>query len=362
MLRIFFFSITTFILILVNTHITYAACLTGDANCDGKVDGIDFAIWLSSYGQSTSQGSSVGDFNNDGKVDGIDFVIWLSNYGKVATSTPSPTITPHPTLTNTPTQISTPHPTNTATPIATRTPTPTPTKTSTPTVTPTVPSSGSVPAQILNLTNWKVTLPIGSSGSPTEIKQPALATYKIDPYFIGASGGGVQFRAPVNGVTTSGSSYPRSELREMTSNGTVNASWSSTSGTHTMTIDQKVTALPATKPHLVVGQIHDASDDVSVFRVEGTTLWITDGNTTHGYAVDTNMTLGKRFTVKFEVTGGKIKYYYNGNLLPFTESKSFSGAYFKAGAYTQANCTNSSPCDASNYGEAIIFNVTVTHQ
>src|SRR5690242_20198680 len=38
-----------------------------------------------------------------------------------------------------------------------------------------------VPAQVLNLTNWKITLPIGSSGNPTEIKQPQLATYQIDP-------------------------------------------------------------------------------------------------------------------------------------------------------------------------------------
>ncbi len=43
---------------------------------------------------------------------------------------------------------------------------------------------------------------------------------------------GVQFRAPVDGVTTSGSSYPRSELREMTDSGSSEASWSSTSGTH----------------------------------------------------------------------------------------------------------------------------------
>lgn len=54
--------------------------ILGDANGDTKVDGIDFTIWLSNYGNSTTQGKNVGDFNNDTKVDGIDFVIWLSNY------------------------------------------------------------------------------------------------------------------------------------------------------------------------------------------------------------------------------------------------------------------------------------------
>ncbi len=54
--------------------------LPGDANGDGKVDGIDFVAWLSHYNQTTSNGASWGDFNRDGKVDGIDFVVWLNNY------------------------------------------------------------------------------------------------------------------------------------------------------------------------------------------------------------------------------------------------------------------------------------------
>jgi hypothetical protein len=41
----------------------------------------------------------------------------------------------------------------------------------------------------------------------------------------------VTFTAPVNGTTTSGSKYPRSELREMTNNGLSNASWSATNVT-----------------------------------------------------------------------------------------------------------------------------------
>lgn len=53
----------------------------GDANGDGKVDGIDYTIWLNHYNQSTT-GPSNGDFNNSGKVDGIDYTIWLTNYGK----------------------------------------------------------------------------------------------------------------------------------------------------------------------------------------------------------------------------------------------------------------------------------------
>lgn len=263
---------------------------------------------------------------------------------------PTPTKTPTPTLSG-----------STITP--TRTPTPIPTKSFTPT--PTLAGTASYPAQILNLTNWKETLPTGSSGHPTEILQPQLATYKIDPWFVVSQDGrGVQFRAPVNGITTSGSSYPRSELREMTNNGQSQASWSSTSGTHTMTIDEAITAVPKTKRHIVAGQIHDASDDVIVIRLEYPKLFV-DINGTTGPTLDANYTLGKRFTVKFVVNGGKTNIYYNGSgTAAYTLSQSYSGAYFKAGAYTQSNCTKeaSSDCTSSNYGEVIIYNVTVTHQ
>ncbi len=234
----------------------------------------------------------------------------------------------------------------------------------TPSVTPG--TAATYPAQVLNLTNWKETLPIGAAESPAEIKQPALATYKIDPWFIVSSDGkGVRFRAPVNGVTTSGSGYPRSELREMISNGTANASWSSSTGTHTMFLDEMVTAVPQTKRHIVVGQIHDANDDVIVIRLEYPKLFI-DINGADGPVLDPAYTLGKRFTVKFVVSGGKTSIYYNGSTTPaYTLTKSYSGAYFKAGAYTQSNCStegSTSLCTASNFGEMVIYQVLVSHQ
>ncbi|NUT93725.1 MAG: family 16 glycosylhydrolase [Saccharothrix sp.] len=216
------------------------------------------------------------------------------------------------------------------------------------------------PADVLDLSNWYVGLPIGEDEAPTNVYQPALATYKTDPWFTTTPDcAAVRFRAAVDGVTTSGSSYPRSELREM--NGTAKASWSSTSGTHTMVVDQAITALPDDKPHVVAGQIHDASDDVSVFRLEGTKLYVTNGDTSHYKLVTDNYALGTRFQAKFVVGGGQIKAYYNG-VLQTTISKSFSGGYFKAGAYTQANCTNSSPCSADNYGEVEVYGLSVTHE
>jgi hypothetical protein len=225
---------------------------------------------------------------------------------------------------------------------------------------------GSLPADVLNLTNWKITIPVDGSDSGSdadEIKQPQLATYSIDPYFKNNSTNtGVIFRAHTGGATTSGSGYPRSELREMTNNGATNASWSSGSGTHTMEIDQAITHLPVVKPHIVVGQIHDSGDDVIVFRLEGTKLFI-DINGNDGPTLNANYVLGTRFKVKFVVSNNQTKCYYNDALI-YTHNQSYSGAYFKAGAYTQSSCTgtpgSSESCSA--YGEVVIYNVTVSHQ
>ncbi len=52
----------------------------GDANGDGKVDGVDYTIWLNHYLLPSTQGAQDGDFNADGKVDGVDYSIWLKNY------------------------------------------------------------------------------------------------------------------------------------------------------------------------------------------------------------------------------------------------------------------------------------------
>ena len=216
------------------------------------------------------------------------------------------------------------------------------------------------PSDVLDLRNWYVGLPIGEGSSPTDVEQPALDAYRVDPWFTTTPAcDAVQFRAAVDGVTTSGSSYPRSELREM--NGTARASWSSTSGTHTMVVDQAITALPADKPDVVAGQVHDASDDVSAFRLEGGDLYISDGDTSRHKLVTSDYVLGTRFQAKFVVSGGQVKAYYNG-VLQTTLSKSFAGGYFKAGAYTQANCTNSAPCSEGNYGEVKVYGLTVTHE
>ena len=231
-----------------------------------------------------------------------------------------------------------------------------------PPTSPPPPTSGvTVPATLLNLTNWKLTLPVDTShaGSPDEILQPELNGFQDLNYFrVNGTLNGVVFKAHCGGATTSGSGYPRSELREMANNGTTRASWSTTSGTHTMEITQAITHLPVVKPHVVVGQIHDASDDVIVFRLEGSKLFI-DLNGNDGPVLTTNYQLGDVFTTKFVARNGGVECYYNGKHI-YTYPVSTSGCYFKAGCYTQSNTSKGDAPSA--YGEVVIYNLSVTHQ
>jgi hypothetical protein len=233
-----------------------------------------------------------------------------------------------------------------------------------PPVPPPAPAPGCRPAQVFDLTNWKVTLPLpkpDNAAGPLEILQPQLATF-TQPVFFRANStcDAILFQAPVNGVTTSGSKYPRSELREMTDGGAGLASWSSGAGEHRMTVSEAFTHLPLGKPELVGAQIHDNNDDITVIRLEGSNLWITEGDNPHHKLITDQYKLGTRFEVTYDVSGGKIRVFYNG-ALQTTISDRFRNAYFKTGAYTQANCTNSPRCAADNYGETAVYNVTTFH-
>ncbi|WP_086821029.1 polysaccharide lyase family 7 protein [Allokutzneria sp. NRRL B-24872] len=215
------------------------------------------------------------------------------------------------------------------------------------------------PGQVLDLKNWKLQLPIGEPEKPKEVSQPALDRHTEDPWFRTNSGcDGIQFRAAVTGVSTGGSQYPRSELREM--DGAEKAAWSTSSGTHTMVIDQAITAVPREKPQVIAGQVHNTSSHLIMFRLDGGKLYLHYADDSRYKLVTSDYRLGQRFRVKFVASGGTIKAYYN-DVLQATVAKRTTTAYFKAGAYTLAHCENSSPCSTSNFGQVVIYKLSVSH-
>lgn len=223
------------------------------------------------------------------------------------------------------------------------------------------------PANILDLTYWKLTLPIGTekkSSRPLEILQPELTTYKFHPWFTTTPDTkGVIFRAPINAPTTGGSDYPRSELREMSPDGKTEAHWSSTKGIHTLYLDQAITSVPKKKPDVVAGQIHGDDDDVLVIRLESSALFVARGKK-NVYTLDNSYVPGKRFTIKFVARDGQMLVYYNGGTTPvYILDKKLNVAYFKAGVYTQSNCETEGPdfCTDDNYGEVTVYQIAITH-
>jgi poly(beta-D-mannuronate) lyase len=128
-----------------------------------------------------------------------------------------------------------------------------------------------------------------------------------------------------------------------------------------MVVKIRVNRLTKVRPHVVIGQIHDAADDVSVFRLEGSNLWITAGDSPHGYLLDGGFALGRDYEIGFDVSGGVISYLYNGKVVPYTLTADFSGAYFKTGAYLQSNPTSAPSESTDEFAEVVIYSVAVTH-
>ncbi|OLZ44694.1 hypothetical protein BS329_35790 [Amycolatopsis coloradensis] len=227
-------------------------------------------------------------------------------------------------------------------------------------------STPCTPGKVLGLANWKLVLPTADPGTPdkraNEITQPALDGYTDRWFGPTAACDGLRFRSAVDGVPEPiTSKHPRSQLYEMTADGKAPAAWSSGSGTHTLTMDVAVTHLPNSKEAVVTGQVNDVNGDLTSFQLKGTRLFLTRGDNSKYKLVTDNYRLGTRFRLKFVVGGGTIKAHYNENLWD-TIPAEFTAGHFRAGAKTLANCRDSLPCDPGNYGEAIVYGLTVTHE
>ena len=151
----------------------------------------------------------------------------------------------------------------------------------------------------------------------------------------------------------------------MTADGTEEFFWSSNKGTHTLFLDEAITAAPKNKPDVVAGQIHGDDDDLIVIRLEGQKLFLSRGKSALA-TLDENYTLGKRFTIKFVAQDGQIMTYYNQSATPvYVLEKKVNLAYFKVGVYTQSNCEtedSANLCSTDNYGEVVIYQIKVTHE
>jgi hypothetical protein len=213
---------------------------------------------------------------------------------------------------------------------------------------------------VISLSNWTLQLPIGTPSKPHTphvISASRLVKGFQNQYFMyDGSDNSVAFFAPDNGVKTPHSIHPRSELREMQSDGKAQANWNPfDSETHTM----KATLMVTDARHrLCIGQIHigyvppgsppstkplmelyyETNGDLTV----GVNRSPTSGQTETKIG---NVSVGTKLSYQITVSGGTLMVYINGTQ-QYSQAvpSGFKGygQYFKAGDYNQTKSYSSS--------------------
>ncbi|MGQ1892012.1 polysaccharide lyase family 7 protein [Thermophagus sp. OGC60D27] len=236
------------------------------------------------------------------------------------------------------------------------------------------------PADIIpNLVDWKVTLPVDDQGNdnssvtdvnerntnPLEIGGQDLIDYQYEPYFR-AQDGEVVFRGHCAGVTTSGSKYPRCELRQLVGGG--DHYWS-VQDYQKLEVEVRILHTPERKPEVCFVQIHGPEDEpmrLQYHADQGLYLVWNEENKKY-FKQDVPYELGQKLNVLVEVEGGeitcKVVNLANGKEFSYTWTSNDQVGYFKVGCYTQSSIFLSQikegyddePLDA--YGEVAVSKI-----
>lgn len=188
-----------------------------------------------------------------------------------------------------------------------------------------------------------------SSDDHDDYDQDAIeGGFSESPKFFVLPSGNMQFRIGVNdGRTSTGTSYPRSELRELELDGD-NAAWNGSSGTHYMKGRSRITRVAATKPSVCFFQIHDSSSDLVRVQTESggdgpTGLRIRARRTppSGGSEITTTIrsayTLGDWMSWDIRIVSGTLSITLDGTQVLSAGSFGTTGCYFKTGCYAQSN-------------------------
>jgi poly(beta-D-mannuronate) lyase len=168
------------------------------------------------------------------------------------------------------------------------------------------------------------------------------------------------------GRTSSNTKYPRCELREYATGSTSSkASWSGSSGHHILRYKFKLMHLAPEKCEVVIGQMHDGSDDTLQIRMEAGSASgpYTMRLSINGSEVDdlkSGISLGQEVAVDIDVDDGVLTVKVDGTTQYTGEPDWGSGQYFKLGTYVQQNSTDQDN-PSSEYGRSEIRDIFVSH-
>ncbi|MDO5972149.1 polysaccharide lyase family 7 protein [Flavivirga aquimarina] len=247
-------------------------------------------------------------------------------------------------------------------------------------------SSGSSAKDILGgLTNWKLNAYSGSlnvSSSNNGLSYVDSASKNDNSNWFYGSNGYAYFKTyPGNPTSSSGTSNPRTELREMTSNGSSLIHWDGTTSTeHSMKWTVRVDDLPPSGK-VCFGQIHAISgssfDDILRVQVQGSsgqnsgsvTLrllgYATEDLLGSGQSINFNFNMDTAYSFELTMQNKIVKLYALNSSGSRTSTLFTSGSidsdanYFKAGCYLQS--TSSSDSGSSVYGLVGISSLSVSH-
>ena len=230
---------------------------------------------------------------------------------------------------------------------------------------------------LINLKYWRLGLPVdskgGTRGDSVTINDPW--NYDNSDFFHRLPNGAIRFEAHVNGATTSGSQYARSELRETTGS---EAAWWQLKEGGTMTATLSVNEIPKRfdkePAKVVIGQIHGKNDElVRLYFKDNSICFANDkaGPKNQGmYFFPTNdegktpnIALGEKFSYKIDARGDKLTVvvYADGDV--YTSVTKINSVwqsdkfYFKAGMYLGVNEKS-----GSGQGVADFFGLDFSHK
>ena len=230
------------------------------------------------------------------------------------------------------------------------------------------------PGGNFDLNHWYLQLPTSNgiltaaSGTVDSASTAQLVAGFTNAYFYTAADGAMIFWAPNNGARTSGSTHPRSELRELLDPADSGVNWT-VYGSNFLTATCVVSNVPSDTGKVCIGQIHEPSTkpDGSASANNELTMLMFDLNNQKIYAnvnldgdlsssfsttfiSGTNVALGKPITYSLLVVNGVMKIIVNnvtnswdlfsgtnylGHIAQNWDRASSNTVYFKAGDYNQ---------------------------
>jgi len=223
------------------------------------------------------------------------------------------------------------------------------------------PTPTGTPATVLNIgtapgkNHFSVQVaPNGGSTFVTKTQADIAAGYNEDPYFKVVNSGGinrVQFWARADGPTTSGSSFARSELRELDLNGTNMGFDAKDGGVHQLHFRARVTHLPPDDSEVCIAQLHNGDTERLAIRTtsngDGTCRLVGRANGSQIVVFADNYVPNTEFEGMLEIVAGEARFYYNNMNVPAATSNALvstgsSSWYQKVGNYNQFNETSAS--------------------